>query len=370
MTTSGPLAGVRVVDLATLVAGPGIARHLADFGAEVLKVEPPEGDPARRLGWTPEGDPDSFYWKLVARGKRCITLDLVRDDDRDRFLALTDAADVLVENMRPGKLEALGFGPERLRARNPRLVVVRVTGFGQTGPYAQRPGFATMAEAMSGYADLCGLPGGQPLLPPVALTDEVSALAGAFATMVALWHARESGEGQDVDVSLLDTALQLLGPLPAANAHLGYEQPRLGAGIPYSSPRGTYRCADGRWVAVSASSDTVARRVLGLLGVADDDRFATFADRLVHREPLEELMTGWIAGRSAAEVMGAFEDIDAAVALVYSMSEVLADPHVRERASVTDVDGVVMQNVVARLGRTPGRPGSPGPASDGVAPGH
>jgi len=350
--------------MATLIAAPGIARYLADYGAEVTKVEPPAGDPARRLGWTPPGDPDSYYWKLVGRGKQCVTLDLKADPDRQRFIALVDEADVLIENMRPGKLEALGFEPDELHARNPRLVIVRVSGFGQTGPYAQRPGFATTAEAMSGYADICGEPGGRPLLPPVALTDEVTSMSGAFAAMVALWHARETGEGQIVDISLLDTALQMLGPLPSANAHLGYEQPRLGAGIPYSSPRGTYECADGRWVAVSTSSDRVAASVLELLGLTGDERFATFAGRLQNRDELEQLMADWIAARPSDDVLATFERIDAAIAPVYNMTDVLADPHVRQRQSITEVDGVVMQNVVAHLDKTPGRPGSPGPASD------
>ena len=194
-------------------------------------------------------------------------LDLKTDAGRDAMLALVDDADVLIENFRPGTLERLGLGPEVLHARNPGLVILRVTGFGQDGPYAARPGFATMAEAMSGFAAINGEPDGPPLLPPIALTDEVAALAGAFAVMVALRHRDRTGEGQVIDVNLLESMLQMMSALPSAAAHLGYEQPRLGSGIPYTVPRGTYRCADGHWVAISTSAESVAHRVLELVGV-------------------------------------------------------------------------------------------------------
>jgi len=339
--------------MATVIAGPGISRHLADFGADVIKVEPPGGDPVRRMGWKATPDDDALYWKLLSRGKRCRTLNLKDPAGRGRLLELVDDAHVLIENLRPGKLEALGLAPAVLHERNPALVVVRVTGFGQDGPYANRPGFATNAEAMGGWAAISGEPDGKPQLPPVALTDEVTAMSGAFATMVALWHARETGEGQVVDCSLLDNLLQLLGPLPAANAALGYEQPRLGGGIPYTSPRGTYRTADGEWIAVSTSSEAIATRVLGLLGVADDERFSTQAGRLAHRDELDVVMDEWVAQRTMTQVVRALDAIDAAYAPVNSMSQILADPHVQARQSLIEVDGVVMQNAVARMSRTP-----------------
>jgi crotonobetainyl-CoA:carnitine CoA-transferase CaiB-like acyl-CoA transferase len=251
-------------------------------------------------------------------------------------------------------LERLDLGPDVLSARNTRLVVVRVSGFGQEGPYARRPGFATIAEAMSGLAGLTGEPDGAPLLPPIALTDEVTALAGAFATMVALHHRDRTGEGQVVDVNLLDSVLQLMGPLPAAYATHGYLQPRLGSGIPYSTPRGTYRCADGVWVAVSASSDSVARRVLELFGLGDDPRFTTFADRAEHRDALEDAAAAWIGARPSSEVLAAFDRAEAAIAPVYSMADLVADPHVKARDALVEVDGVLMQAPVARLTRTPG----------------
>ncbi len=349
------LSGIRVVDMATVVAGPGTAKYLADFGADVIKVEAPAGDPARRMGWTASGDADSLFWKILGRGKRCVTLDLKDPAGRQRMRRLLDSADVLVENMRPGKLEALDLAPATLWATNRRLVIVRVSGFGQDGPYAQRPGFATLAEAMSGFAALSGEPDGGPLLPPIALTDEVTALAGAFAAMVALRHAERAGEGQVVDVNLLESMFQLMGPLPAAYADSGYVQPRLGSGIPYTVPRGTYQCADGTWVAISSSAETVAQRLLELLGIADDERFATFQDRSRNRVELEATVAAYVAAHTSEQVIAEFERVDAAIAPVMDIADIVEDPHYRHRGALVEVDGVVMQNVIARLSRTPGR---------------
>jgi crotonobetainyl-CoA:carnitine CoA-transferase CaiB-like acyl-CoA transferase len=347
------LEGLRVVDLATVFAGPGAARHLADFGADVVKVEPPGGDGVRRMGWFPPEGGDSYTWKLLGRNKRTVVLDLKTAAGRDALLSLAGGADVLVENFRPGTLERLGLGPDVLLARNPRLVVLRVSGFGQDGPYASRPGFATMAEAMSGFAAINGEPDGPPLLPPIALTDEVAALVGAFAVMVALRARDRDGAGQVIDVNLLESMLQMMSALPSAAAHLGYEQPRLGSGIPYTVPRGTYRCADGKWVAISTSAESVARRVLDLLGVGDDPRFATFDGRAAHRDELERTVRDWVGARPSEVVFAAFEEAEAAIAPVYSMRELLADPHVRARRVFVELDGIVMQGPAARLSRTP-----------------
>ncbi len=263
------LDGLRVVDCSTVLAGPGCARYLADFGADVIKVERPDtGDTTRSLGWRDPRDGVTLFWKLLGRGKRTIVLDLKADEGRETMLALLDGADVLVENFRPGTLERLGLGPDVLLARNPDLVITRVTGFGQDGPYAARPGFATLAEAMSGLAAINGEPEGAPLLPPIALADEVTGIVAAFATMVAL----HSGVGQVVDVSLLESLFQLMGPLPSLYAVAGELQPRMGAQLPYTVPRNTYRCSDGTWVAVSTSAESVARRVLDLIGHGDDER--------------------------------------------------------------------------------------------------
>lgn len=360
----GPLSGLKVVDMATVVAGPAAAKYLADFGADVLKVEAPAGDPTRRMGWGPEEGGDSFFWKILGRNKRCVTLDLKTTSGHERMMGLLEAADVLIENFRPGTLERLGLSPQSLLERNPRLVVLRVTGFGQTGPYARKPGFATLAEALSGYAALSGEPEGQPLLPPIAITDEVAGIVGAFSVLAAVRHAERTGEGQVVDINLLETLFQLMGPLPAAYAHLGYQQPRLGAGLPWTVPRGTYQCSDGVWVALSASAETVAQRLLELIGLDDDARFETFQDRMEHREELEACVAEWIASRTSEEVEAAFEDADAAVARVYTMEDIFADPHFAARDVIVDVGGVAMQNVIARMSRTPGRIEHPGRPQD------
>jgi crotonobetainyl-CoA:carnitine CoA-transferase CaiB-like acyl-CoA transferase len=355
------LRGVRVIDMATVFAGPGAARHLADFGADVIKVEAPAGDGVRRMGWFPPEGGDSYTWKLLGRGKRGVVCDLKTDEGRHALLGLAADADVLIENLRPGTLERLGLGPEVLHARNSGLVILRVTGFGQDGPYASRPGFATMAEAMSGFAAINGEPDGPPLLPPIALTDEVAALAGAFAVMVALRYRDLTGEGQVVDVNLLESMLQMMSALPSAAAHLDYDQPRLGSGIPYSVPRGTYQCADGHWVAISTSAESVAMRVLALLGVADDERFSSFSSRADHREELDRVVAAWVGARPQAEVLAAFEAAEAAIAPVYTMRELLADPHARARNVFVEVDGITMTGPTARLSRTPAHVRHAGP---------
>ena len=348
---AGPLADLRVVDLATVIAGPGCARYLADFGVDVVKVERPGGDTVRDLGWRDPTDGESLWWKIVSRGKRTIELDLKDPDDHATVLRLVDRADVLVENFRPGTLERLGLGPDVLHQRNPGLVITRVTGFGQTGPYRDRTAFATQAEALSGFAAINGEPDGQPLLPPIALTDEVAGLVGAFATMVAL----HSGEGQVVDVNLIESMLQLMGPLVPLYGLLGRTQERLGAGIPYTVPRNTYRCADGTWVAVSSSAESVAQRVLELIGLGGDERLAGFEARVAHRAEIDERLGAWIGARSREVVLSEFERVHAAAAPVYDMADIFADPHYRERGSITTVDGVPMPDVVARLSATPGR---------------
>ena len=347
----GPLADLRVVDLATVLAGPNCARYLADFGADVIKVERPDGgDSMRNLGWRDPRDGEGMWWKLVNRNKRTIALDLKAAADLDVLLELLDDADVLVENFRPGTLERLGLGPAVLHARNPRLVVTRVTGFGQTGPYRHRAGFATIAESMSGLAAISGEPGGQPLLPPIALTDEITGLAAAFATMVAV-HSRV---GQVVDVSLIESLFQFMSPLVTLYALTGEMQPRMGAGLPYTVPRGTYRCADGEWVGISTSSDSVAARVLNLLGVGGDERFTTFAARMAHREELEALMRAWCAARTRPAVMDAFEAAEAAIGPVMDMAQIATDPHYAARGAIVELDGTPMQGLLAKLSATPG----------------
>ncbi len=347
----GPLSDLRVLDLATVLAGPGCARYLADYGADVIKIERSGvGDTARNLGWRDPVDGETFFFKGANRNKRFIELDLTTPEGKQRFLQLVETSRVVVENMRPGKLEALGLGPEVLHERRPDLVIVRVTAFGQTGPYRDRPGFATLAEAMSGLASINGDQNGAPTLPPVALTDEVTALAAAFATMVAV----HSGVGQVIDANLIDSMIQIMGPLPSLFLQTGQLQPRLGSGLPYSIPRGTYRTNDDQWVAVSTSADTVAARVMDLIGLGGDPRVATVDDRMMHRDLVEERMRTWTAERSMAEVLTAFERADAAAAQVYDVGQLCHDPHIEARNTFARYDGYPMAGVIAGLSKTPG----------------
>ncbi|CAN5702419.1 CoA transferase [soil metagenome] len=347
---AGPLSDLRVIDVATVIAGPGCARYLGDFGADVIKVERPGGDTARDLGWKDPSDGESLWWKIIGRNKRTITLDLKDEADLATMLRLCDGADVLVENFRPGTLERLGLDPEVLLARNPKLVITRVTGFGQTGPYRDRTAFATQAEALSGFAAINGEPGGQPLLPPIAFTDEVAGLFAAFATRVAV----HSGVGQVVDVNLIESMLQMMGPLVPLFGMLGQTQERLGAGIPYTVPRNTYRTSDDRWVAVSSSAESVAARVMELIGLGGDDRLRGFDARVAHRTEIDERLAEWMAARTQADALAEFERVHAAAAPVYDMADIFVDPHYLERDSIVTVDGVPMPGVVAGLSATPG----------------
>ena len=347
---TGPLGDLRVIDVATVVAGPGAARYLGDFGADVIKVERSgSGDTVRSMGWRDPRDGETLWWKLIARNKRCIALDLKDPGDLRVMLDLCSTADVLVENFRPGTLERLGLAPEVLWERNPGLVVTRVTGFGQTGPYSDRPGFATQAEALSGYAAISGEAGGQPLLPPIALTDEVTALAAAFATMVAL----HSGVGQVVDVNLIESMLQMMGPLVALYGLTGEVQERLGAGIPYTVPRNTNRCRDGRWIAVSTSAASVAQRLMTLVGLVGDS-VATFESRQAHRVQIDAAVGAWMAERTGADALEQLAAADVAAAPVYDMADIFADEHFAARGAIAEVDGVPMQQLIARLSATPG----------------
>ena len=348
---AAPLSDLRVVDISTVLAGPNCARYLADFGADVIKVERPDtGDSLRGMAWRDPRDGEGLWWKLVNRNKRNIALDFKNEEDLTLLLKLLDDAHVLVENFRPGTLERLGLAPDELLKRNPKLVIVRVSGFGQDGPYASRPGFASIAESMAGLAAVSGDPNGPPMLPAIALTDEATGIAAAFATMVAL----HSGVGQVVDVNLLTTVFQIMGPVISLYKLSGQLQPRLGSGLPYSVPRGVYQCNDGKWVGVSASSDSVAARVMTVLGVGDDTRFATFTGRTENRDELEALMVAWCAQRTREEVVATLAKADAAVGPVFDMADIATDEHYAARQMIETVGNTPMQGLLASLSHTPG----------------
>ncbi|MFE9058668.1 CaiB/BaiF CoA transferase family protein [Streptomyces mutabilis] len=356
-----PLTGLRVLDLATLFAGPLAATMLGDFGAEVIKVEHPRRpDPSRGHG--PSKDGIGLWWKVLGRNKRTITLDLSKPAGRATLLRLAATADVVVENFRPGTLEKWDLGWDELSAVNPRLVLTRVTGFGQFGPYARRPGFGTLAEAMSGFAAMTGEPDAPPTLPPFGLADSIAALATAYAVMTALAARDHTGEGQVVDMAIIEPILTVLGPQPTWYDQLGHVQPRTGNRSQNNAPRNTYRTADGTWVAVSTSAQSVAERVMRLVGrpeLIEEPWFGSGADRARHADVLDAAVGDWIARHSRADVLAAFEKAEAAVAPVQDVRDVMADPQYRALDTVTTVDDpelgpLRMQNVLFRLSATPG----------------
>ncbi|MEU8732590.1 CaiB/BaiF CoA transferase family protein [Streptomyces sp. PB17] len=360
-TSAAPLTGLRVLDLATLFAGPLAATMLGDFGADVIKVEhPTRPDPSRGHG--PSKDGVGLWWKLLGRNKHAITLDLSKPAGRTTLLRLAATADVVVENFRPGTLEKWDLGWDELSAVNPRLVLTRVTGFGQFGPYARRPGFGTLAEAMSGFAAMTGEPDAPPTLPPFGLADSIAALATAYAVMTALAARERTGEGQVVDMAIIEPILTVLGPQPLWYDQLGHVQPRTGNRSQNNAPRNTYRTADGTWVAVSTSAQSVAERVMRLVGrpeLIDEPWFATGADRARHADVLDAAVGDWIARHTRADVLAAFEEAEAAVAPVQDVRDVLADPQYQALDTVTTVDDpelgpLRMQNVLFRLSATPG----------------
>ena len=360
-TAPAPLAGLRVLDLATLFAGPLAATLLGDYGAEVIKVEHPEKpDPSRGHG--PAKDGVGLWWKVLGRNKRTITLNLSRPGGRATLLRLAATADVVIENFRPGTLEKWDLGWPELSAANPRLVLTRVTGFGQFGPYSHRPGFGTLAEAMSGFAALTGEPDAPPTLPPFGLADSIAGLATAYAVMTALAARERTGEGQVVDMALIEPMLFALGPQTTWYDQLGYVQERTGNRSANNAPRNTYRTADGTWVAVSTSAQSVAERVMRLVGrpdLIDEPWFATGADRARHADVLDRAVGDWIARHTRADVLAAFEKAEAAVAPVQDVRDVMTDPQYAALDTVTTVDdpelgALRMQNVLFRLSATPG----------------
>ncbi|WP_341392917.1 CaiB/BaiF CoA transferase family protein [Arthrobacter sp. G119Y2] len=353
-----PLNGLRVVDASTLFAGPMAAMHLGDMGADVVKVEHPNRpDPARGHG--PSKDGQNLWWKTLGRNKRTVAIDLHTAGGRDAFIRLARTADVVIENFRPGTLERWGLDYAALSAENPGLVLARVTGFGQIGPYKNRPGFGTLAEAMSGFASSTGEPDGPPTLPPFGLADGVASLATAYAIMVALHSRDKDGKGQEVDVAIIEPILAMLGPQITRWDQLGTVQPRTGNRSVNNAPRNAYRTADGSWVAVSTSAQSIAERVVALVGrpeLADEEWFASGATRAEHADLLDDAVGAWIVRHSREEVIAAFEAAEAAVAPIYDPSDIVADPQFNALGTIhrikdADLGDMAMQGPLFRMSR-------------------
>tara|TARA_R110002124_G_scaffold27488_5_gene97839 strand:+ start:599 stop:1789 length:1191 start_codon:yes stop_codon:yes gene_type:complete len=359
--SAAPLAGVRVLDISTLFAGPLAATFLGDFGADVIKVEHPTKPDAAR-GHGPAKSGVNLWWKTLGRNKRTVTINLGSPDGAALLLRLVADADVVIENFRPGTLERWGLGPEQLHEANPRLVIARVTAFGQTGPYSSRPGFGSLAEAMSGFAALTGEPDGPPTLPPFGLADGVAALATSYAVMVALRSAESSGTGQVIDMAIIEPILMLLGGQITAYDQLGAVQARSGNRSVNNAPRNVYRTGDGDWVAVSTSSQSIAERVLRLVGrpeLVDEPWFASGHSRAQHADELDDAVGSWIAVRTTSDVLSSFEAAQAAVAKVNDVRGVFTDPQYEAIGTIATVDDeelglMKMQNVLFRLSGTPG----------------
>lgn len=375
-STPGPLAGLRIVDMATMMAAPWAATFLADYGADVIKLEHPKtGDHARHFGLSKDGEP--VFWKTLGRNKRSLCLDLKSEQGRDVFVRLAGTADAVVENFRPGVMARLGLDYERLSALNPRLIMLSVTGYGQDGPYSDRPGFGTLVEALSGFAFANGHPDGPPTLPPIPLADGVAGAFGAMALMIA-FRERDgsgtvgsgSGHGQHIDMSLFEPLARLMEGHVLEYSALGLVRQRMGNSSLTSAPRNAYRAKDGRWVALSASAQTVFERLMVAIGrpeLIEDPRFATNHARIEHRGEMDDLIQSWIGDRDRDDVIEELSRSGAAVGPFYSVAELLDDPHVRARGSFeTHSDPVLgeveIPGMVARFSRTPGSVRHLGPA--------
>jgi crotonobetainyl-CoA:carnitine CoA-transferase CaiB-like acyl-CoA transferase len=367
--TDGPLTGLRVLDASTILAGPLTAQLLGDYGADVIKIEhPTRGDGMRGHGLDKDGEP--LWWKMISRNKRTVGLYLGSPEGAEVFRALARSADVVVENFRPGTFERWGLGYEELSRDNPGLIMLRVTGFGQSGPYAERPAFGTLVESMSGFAHLTGQPDGPPTLPAFGLADSIAGIAGAAAVSMALYQRTRDGQGQEIDLDLLSPIMTAVGPGVIYADQLGIDQERTGNRSQNNAPRNTYLTADGHWLAISTSASNIAERVLRLVGhpeVIEEPWFATGRQRAQHADLLDGYVGEWIGARTREEVIAAFEAAGAAVAPVYKPSELLTDPQVQAMEMVTTVEDETfgplrMQNVMWRMGRTPGRIRSTGRA--------
>lgn len=359
---SGPLRGIKVLDASTILAGPLAAQILGDFGAEVIKIEhPSKPDGMRGHGLDKNGIP--LWWKMISRNKQTVTVNLNEPDGQAIFRDLATEADVVVENFRPGTFERWGLSYRELSARNPGLIMLRVTGFGQQGPYAKRPAFGTLVESMSGFAHLTGQPDGPPTLPAFGLADSIAGVAGSSAVAMALFEReRNGGIGQEVDLDLLTPIMTAVGPGVIYADQLGIDQNRTGNRSQNNAPRNLYRTKDDHWVAVSTSAQAIAERVLRLVGhpeVVEEEWFATGRTRAEHADLLDGYVGGWIAERTRDEVVSSFEEAGAAVSPVYRPSDLLADPQVVATDMVTTVDDdelgpMRMQNVMWRMTRSPG----------------
>jgi crotonobetainyl-CoA:carnitine CoA-transferase CaiB-like acyl-CoA transferase len=355
----GTLDGVRILDMSRLFAGNVLTQILGDFGAEVIKVEPPEGDTLR--AWKTDGV--ETHWKVYARNKKSLCLSLRDPRAIEIIRKLVPSSQIFIESFRPGVLEKMGLSPEALLAINPSLVIIRISGWGQDGPYAQRPGFGTVIEGVSGFAAINGFADREPVLPPMYLADGVAGTYGASAAMIALREVEmKGGRGQIIDLPLLDPLFAILSPQAANYRLTGKVRPRTGSRSTNSAPRNAYRCSDGHYVSLSGSIQKMAERLMRAIGrpeLVDDPRFRTNADRLRHAEELDAIIGEFIGARTQQENVSFFEKAEVTIGPIYDTPQIMADPHVIERELIADypdadMGQIPMHHVVPRLSGTPG----------------
>jgi crotonobetainyl-CoA:carnitine CoA-transferase CaiB-like acyl-CoA transferase len=355
-----PIEGLRVIDSSTVIAGPTIGMLMGDFGADVIKVEHPRGDPLRNTGYQKDGV--GLWFKMANRNKRGVTLNFNTPRGQELFKSLVRTADVVIENFRTGTMEKWGLGWEDLRSINPKLVMVRVTGFGQTGPYKNRPGFGTIAEAFSGFASMTGEADGPPTLPNFGLADGIAAAYGTFATMFALYHRdAKGGSGQYIDLSIYEPLFQVLGPQPLQFDQLGIIQERLGNRSKNNAPRNTYRTRDGHWVAISTNAPAIVKRVMTVCGgkvAAEDPRFQTPQDRVAHIDEVDGIVASWIGRHDLQVVLEEFEKAEAAIGPAYDIAQIFQDPQYQARRDIIevldeDLGPIKMTNAFPFMSETP-----------------
>jgi crotonobetainyl-CoA:carnitine CoA-transferase CaiB-like acyl-CoA transferase len=340
---TGPLVGLKVVEIGHYIAAPFCTRILADLGAEVIKVEPPGGDPFR--GWGAARNGHSLWFSVHGRNKLSVTLDLKREPDK--LLALARRADVLVENLRAGQLEKLGLAPATLQAANPKLVIARISGYGQDGPYRDKPAFGAIGEAIGGIRHLTAYPPGATDLPPprcgISISDDLAGLYAAVGLLAAVWQrdAAGTGRGRVIDVNLVDSVFSLMEGMLPEYAHDGRVRQPAGAALPTAAPTNTYPCADGKWLCIAGNSDLIFRRLMTAIGrpeMAADPRYATNGQRCAQRDALDDAIAAWTRTLPAKEAQDILESADVPCSRLYDIADCAGDPHFRARKSVIEVD--------------------------------
>jgi formyl-CoA transferase len=358
---AGPLAGLKVLELGQLIAGPFAAKSLADFGAEVIKVEPPgAGDPLRK--WRLLKDGTSVWWQVQSRNKRSIALDLKSADAQDIVRRLACESDVLIENFRPGAMEGWGLGPEALLELNPRLIVLRISGYGQTGPYRDRPGFGVVAEAMSGLRHLTGEPGRVPVRVGVSIGDTLAALHGVIGILLALQHRHVSGKGQVIDVALYEAVFNCMESLLPEYSAFGAVRGPAGSALPGIAPSNAYPCSDGGYALIAGNGDSIFKRLMGVIGrpdLAADPRLADNAGRVEHVARIDAAIGEWAASRSVNTVLAELDKASVPAGRIYTVADIAADPHYQARGMIDQVtmdDGsaLAVPGIVPKLSLTPG----------------